>query len=79
MLRNTIFIMNCLLDKYKNTSLVVKIIKNQIKRNDEGKITFAKTKTHGSVAPEQLMFKYLHASLALKDGWINFGDTLLKE
>ena len=39
-------------------------------------ITFEKTKTHGIVAPEHLMFKYLQASLALKDGWINFGDTL---
>jgi hypothetical protein len=33
-------------------------------------------KTHGSVAPVQLVFLYLLASLALKDGTTKIGDTL---
>jgi len=33
-------------------------------------------KTHGSVAVFRLMFLYLFASLASKDGKTNFGDIL---
>lgn len=32
-------------------------------------------KTHGSVAPHRLMFKYLLASFASKDGKTNLGDS----